>query len=104
MDMLVYWVGQAIITTLVLWVTLAVFHKRVIKAELDAKLAEIQEIADGIEERVAHGVRKALKGIPEETLRNTTKSMIKIGSELAESGLGNLFADSIKRRNRQDED
>ncbi len=84
-------VGASSLTCLLLYV---VYIRKVLPA-LEAKIQEIHKASESIESRVAAGVREGIKSavreLPSATVKDTTRTVVKRGSELVEGGLASLF-------------
>lgn len=67
------------------------FFRWILTPYLDQKVRELQETADTMPDRVSGGVREgfrqSLQDLPENTVRESTRNLMRLGSGLMENGL-----------------
>ncbi|PAV26378.1 hypothetical protein C8D92_102241 [Tamilnaduibacter salinus] len=67
------------------------FFRWVLRPYLNQKVRELQEAADAMPDRVSGGVREgfrqSLQDLPENTVRESTRNLMRFGSGLMENGL-----------------
>ncbi|MCP5161907.1 MAG: hypothetical protein H7A00_09610 [Hahellaceae bacterium] len=85
--------GSAILTGVAVY--LIFVHK--VSPVLDKKMEEIKAVAETLESRVSAGVREgirnSIKELPATTMKDTTRTVVKMGSEFVEGGFASLFKD-----------
>lgn len=92
------WIVAAITALFTSFMTTIGFYlvfKKVVKPELDRKLEEVNAIASTLEQRIGRGVQQGLKesikAIPTATMKETTRSVVRMGADFVDNGLSNLF-------------
>ena len=94
--------GAALLSSLLTLLALFLVYRFSIKPHLDAKVAEVKVQVAELEHRVAAGVRKgiqdAIRDLPDQAVRTTTRSVVKMGADLVEGGLSTLIGDRSRRR------
>lgn len=89
---------------LTLAVAFAVYRWR-IKPRVDAGIEQLNRQVADLERRVANGVRQgiteALRDLPDKAVRSTTQSVMRIGVDLVEGGLGGILSDRSRRRDER---
>ena len=90
----------AVLTAAIVLFSLALFFRLKVQPYLDAKIEELRGIAEQMEESIRQGVKKgvgdSLKDFPTATVKETTRSVVKMGSGLVEGGLSSIFGDKSK--------
>lgn len=102
---------QSLLTVVLVWLTIWLFHRLILRPWVEAKLAEIKALGDDVDQKVASGVEegigRALRRLPESTIRGTTRQVIRMGSDLMEGGLSTLLGSPAElkrpRRARSDD-
>lgn len=96
---------QVAATGLTVLLVMAGFYRWVLRPYLDRKVKELADIAEGIEPRVARGVKtgvsETLRELPESTVRDSTNQVFKFGSDLMENGLSSFLGGSEELRRRR---
>ncbi|WP_097461537.1 hypothetical protein [Mangrovitalea sediminis] len=101
---------QSILTVVLVWLTLWLFHRLILRPWMEAKLKEIKVLGGDVDQKVASGVEegigRALRRLPESTIRGTTRQMIRMGNDLMEGGLSTLLGSpsDLKRPRRTGSD
>ena len=97
---------QVLATGAIVALVMAVFHGLVLKPYLDRKVKELNTTAEGLEPRIAQGVKnglgEALRELPESTVRESRKQIMRFGTDLVENGLSSFLGTSadLERRSR----
>ena len=72
------------------------FHSQV-KPFLDNKVEDFRQISREMEDNIREGVRKGVndsfRELPSNTVKETTRSVVKMGSGLVEGGISSIFKD-----------
>lgn len=96
---------QSVLTVLLVWLTLWGFHRWVLRPWVDVKIAELKAVSDAVDRKVSRGVEegvgRALRRLPESTIRGTTRQMIRMGSGLMEGGLSTLLGSPAELRGKR---
>lgn len=99
---------QLLATAGVVLVVLAGFHRWVLKPYIDARVEELKKAGEQVEERVTRGVREGVKqsivDLPESTLKDSTRTFLRFGTDLMENGLSSFLGtyDDLQRRGKDD--
>ncbi len=90
----------AVLSALMVFAVMALFFRYKVQPYLDAKVEEMKLAANQMEESIRSGVRNgmkdSLKELPTATVKETTRSVVKMGSGLVEGGLSSIFGDKNK--------
>lgn len=96
---------QSVLTVLLVWLTLWAFYRLLLRPWVEAKVAELKALGDDIDRKVSKGVEdgvaRALRRLPENTIRGTTRQMIRMGSDLMEGGLSTLLGSPAELRSKR---
>lgn len=90
----------AVLSALFVFIVIMLFFRLKVQPYLDAKVEEMKVVANQMEESIRAGVRNgmkdSLKELPTATVKETTRSVVKMGSGLVEGGLSSIFGDKSK--------
>ncbi len=105
---------QALVTGVTVAVVLMLFFRWVIKPYIGKQLVKIQEMTDSVESKVVEGVRlgvkqgvtESLQSLPGTTAKESTRQLLRFGSDLVENGLSSFLgtAEDLKRRSERRRD
>ncbi|WP_148862688.1 hypothetical protein [Marinobacter fonticola] len=86
---------QLMATAVTVLVVLAIFHRWIIKPYIDAKVEALNRTSEQVEERVIRGVREGVRqsivDLPESTLKESTRTFLRFGTDLMENGLSSFL-------------
>lgn len=99
---------QLLTTAATVAVVLAVFYRWYLKPYIDAKVEELKKAGEQVEERVTRGVREGVKqsivDLPDSTLKDSTRTFLRFGTDLMENGLSSFLGsyEDLQRRGKED--
>lgn len=95
-------VFAALLTSVLVFLALGIFFKLRVQPYLDAKVEEFKKISEQMEENIRRGVKsgvnESFRELPTHTVKETTRSVVKMGSGLVEGGLSSLFGEKGKEK------
>ncbi|SFM56271.1 hypothetical protein [Marinobacter zhejiangensis] len=104
MDFWLLILANIVATSIVITSILTIGYIYFLKPYLNSKVEQLLQAADGVEERVAAGVKRgvseSLKEIPEAAAKDSTRQFLRFGSELFENGLSSFLGsvDDLARK------
>ena len=101
---------QLLATAGVVLVVLAGFYRWILKPYIDAQVEELKKTSEQVEERVIRGVREGVRqsivDLPDTTLKDSTRTFLRFGTDLMENGLSSFLGtyEDLQRRGKTDSD